>query len=430
MRMRRLGDVHTLLFMASEEVVRLITDSIGCSPTKITSAEVVIWTIREAWRQAQADLPSWVQQGKSFMKREISWKETSRGGLSEERIRELFCETEARTLEVLYGLKNNIGRNLVHGTDMANNIGKLIAKRCKEFGAVAVYDATILEEMEVELVHEKENEREIIEIPFAKPAKHFIHGDVVKFIKTGVISPNASGFLLASEAFNYTSFKLPEVLNHVLPNLRVSKEFFSTIILEATTIPVIMDHFLRPVEWVVTSTASRSPLIVVLSPYEVDQLLPQIRASKTIKLHLFAPRGNIFMRTFEDLDHFILPGDPPAIPLRRSLAMQLNLFAGSLYLRDHDMYRDVCAILRLHFDAVPPHLAKQEYIDRNCYVKHGSARLELGLTGPGFRTNALPFLRKLFILRRYGQPLGPSHMGKLLHGVKLHKGKKRDFDEE
>jgi hypothetical protein len=136
------------------------------------------------------------------------------------------------------------------------------------------------------------------------------------------------------------------------------------------------------------------------------------------------------MRTFEDLDRFILPGDPPAIPLQRLLAMQLNLFAGSLYLRDHTMYKDVCAALRLQIDVLPPHLAKRQYVDRNGYVKHGPTRLQLGFTGPGFKTNALPFLRKLFVLRRYGQPLGPSHMGKLLHGVKLHKGKNRDFDEE
>jgi len=152
-----------------------------------------------------------------------------------------------------------------------------------------------------------------------------------------------------------------------------------------------MDHFLRPVEWVVTSITSKSPIIVAVSPYEVDQLLPQIRDSTAVKLHLFAPRGNLFMRTFEDLDRFVLPGDPPAIPLQRSLAMQLNLFAGSLYLRDHAMYKDVCAALRLQIDVLPPRLANRQYVDRNGYVKPGPARLELGFTGPGFKTNALPF---------------------------------------
>lgn len=220
--MRRLGDVHKLLFIASEEVVRLIVDAVGCLATDITSMEVVLWTIRESWRQAQADLPAWVQQGKSFMKREMAWqgllddkpqsdpsrKKKKRKSLKQQsvstwndRIQSNFCEMEARTLDALYGISNDLERDLVRGIDTTHEIGRLIVERCEKFGSLSIYDTTILEEMEVELVHEKEMEREVEVIPSSKPAMHAIHPDVLRFIDTGFIPVWTSGLLHIREAF-------------------------------------------------------------------------------------------------------------------------------------------------------------------------------------------------------------------------------------
>jgi hypothetical protein len=428
--MRRLGDGHKLIFMASEEVLRLITIATGCPALNITAAEVVIWTIKESWRQAQADLPAWVQQGKSFMRREVGWKELRHGRITKERIRSLFCEPEARSLESLYGIGNNMTGELLRNVDTTNEIGRGIVRHCQGFGPVSLYDATILEEMEVELVHEKENEREIEEIPSAEPAQHFIHEDVIKFIKTGTFPSKSPDFFNVQRALSNTSLKFPGGLNDALSALRVTRDFYSTIILDSTPIPGTMDHFLRPVEWIIRSVVPDFPFIVVLSPYEVNQLLPQIRSSKAVRLHVFAPRVNLAITTLEDLNRFMLPEDPSRSPLPRSVALQLNLFAGSLYLRDYAMYKDLCTTLRLQIEDVPRHLAKPGIIELSGFVRSVAARSELGLVGPGFKANPIPLFRKLLTLRRYNQRLGPSHMGKLLHGTALHKGKHRDFDDE
>lgn len=447
MRMRRLGDVHKLLFIASEEVVRLIVDAVGCLAANITSMEVVLWTMRESWRQAQADLPAWVQQGKSFMKREMAWqdlldykpqidplrKKKKRKSLEQQsvstwngRIQTNFCETEAKTLDALYEISNDLERDLVRGIDTTHEIGRLIVERCEKFGSFPIYDTTILEEMEVELMHEKEMEREVEVIPSSKPAMHAIHPDVLRFIDTGFLPVWTSGLLHISEAFANLSLRIPAGIDQVFSNMRVTQDFCNTVILQG---PGNRDHFLRPVEWVVTNAGPVTTSVVAFSPYEVNELLPQLRTSKAVRLHIFAPRGNLFMQPFGDLDRFVLPSNPLTTPLPRALALQLDLFSGSLYLRDYEAYKDMCSTLRLHFDDLPPHLAKPEIINLSCYVKDPSARLELGMSEAGFSSNPLPFFRKLLVLRRYGQKLGPSHMGRILYGSALHKGKDRDFDE-
>lgn len=51
MRMRRLGEGHSLIFLASDEVMTLIQEANQCHIDDISSKEVVIWTIRETWKQ-------------------------------------------------------------------------------------------------------------------------------------------------------------------------------------------------------------------------------------------------------------------------------------------------------------------------------------------------------------------------------------------
>jgi hypothetical protein len=180
-----------------------------------------------------------------------------------------------------------------------------------------------------------------------------------------------------------------------------------------------MDQFLRPVEWLVTSKVDQAPLIVAFSPYEVNRLLTHFKESQHVRLHVFSAHSNLSVQSLEDLNFFMLPYGSPAFALPRPVALQVSLFSGSLYLRDYKTYRDVCAVLRLCFDPIPDHLSKPEIITSSYFVKSESARQELNMTGPGFEANPLPFLRELLKMRRHGRSLGPSHMGKLLNGIRI-----------
>src|SRR5438034_977929 len=109
MRMRKLGEGHTLVFMASEEVVSLVQKATNTAIDRITTEDVLLWSITESLQELQANLPAWVNQGYSFVRRGVAWSQLSSGHLSSrqlpppERVAALFCEEEAQTLESLYG---------------------------------------------------------------------------------------------------------------------------------------------------------------------------------------------------------------------------------------------------------------------------------------------------------------------------------------
>ena len=275
------------------------------------------------------------------------------------------------------------------------------------------------EEMEIELVHEKEVEREVERPPNVEPANHAVHKDVESFVRTGVIPHGSSAFLSVRRALIGTSLGIPAGADTFFGNILVTDDFYRTVKLRTWPHSSGMDQFMRPVEWLVTSKINQVPSIIAFSPYEVNQLLPRFRTSQHVRLHIFAAHSNLSVQSLEDLNFFMVPYGSPAFTLPRPMALQVGLFSGSLYLRDYKTYREVCAALRLCFDPLPPHLSRPEIITSSYFVKSESARRELKMIGPGFEANPLSFLRELLKMRRHGRSLGPSHMGKLLNGIRI-----------
>jgi hypothetical protein len=429
MRMRKLGGGHSLVFMASDEVASLISTATGSHKDDLTTEDVILWSIQETWQQLQANLPAWVLQGYSFVRREDAWQDLSSGNLlSSKDVSDKFCETEARPLEELYGSQSAEAAHWVwryHSVDSKNEIASKIARRCKDFTSFTITDAGIHEEVEIELVHEKEVEREVERAPDAKPAQHDLHANVASFVATGNTSLClGKGFRTAAAAFSSTSLVVPKDFNEVFQNIVVTDDFWHAIQLPPGRSSGSMDNFMRSVDWVVTVTSPQTNLMVLLSPYEVNQLLPKFRTSTKVKLHMFTPHSNLAFPSFDDLAFLSLPSDSSTFSLPRTLALQLNLFSGSVYFRDYRTYQDVCRILRLHFGDLPEHLRKPSVINANFFVLDREARIELGMGGLGFKENALPFFENMIRMRRFGRGFGPSHMGKILHGNRL---KESDF---
>lgn len=74
--------------------------------------------------------------------------------------------------------------------------------------------------------------------------------------------------------------------------------------------------------------------LVITSPYEANHLLPEIRNSKADTIHLYAPRQNLGFSTLDRLTLYNVPASPSPDPIKRpnTIRIQLNLFAGQLYL--------------------------------------------------------------------------------------------------
>jgi hypothetical protein len=67
------------------------------------------------------------------------------------------------------------------------------------------------------------------------------------------------------------------------------------------------DKFLRPIMWVLSSTLSQNLLII--SPHEANDQLPEIRKSPKVRLHVFAPRISHIGCDSSGLDFYSIGGE-------------------------------------------------------------------------------------------------------------------------
>jgi hypothetical protein len=428
MRMRKLGQGQSVTFLASDDVVRLVMEATGCQAHEIKSKHILIWTMKETWKQLQGNLPTYVVQGHSFVRRQAAWDELENGHISHQQLAEILCETESRSLENLYGPATDDEYSWIreyHCPNAVSEISQAIYQLCSDFRSFSLTSASLNEEMEIELIHERELERVIERPPPAAPAAHSIHPDLNAFIRSGQLPQNSHLFHRTTRALRNTSIPIPNGLPYVLNRLLVTLDFCHTIHFSSPVHSSSMDDFIRPVEWIVVPNVPEPSFAVVLSPFEANHFFKIIKNLRSVQLHLFSPRKSLHMRTFEDFDRFILPSHVSAPVFPRRLAHQVNIFSGSIFLQDLQTYRDVCRILGLHFDRIEaddsstPANSRPTVIDSTYFVVDPATRTRLGMSNEGFLETPVPFLMKLLVTRRHGQGLGPSHMGKLLRGVRL-----------
>ncbi|RAQ55400.1 hypothetical protein AFGD_007506 [Aspergillus flavus] len=86
--------------------------------------------------------------------------------------------------------------------------------------------------------------------------------------------------------------------------------------------------------------------MVIISPYEEQELYPSIKDSKHVTLHLYVPRSNLGLKPLDKLDLYNVSGEvTSALRIPRSFIIELNLFAGKLYLSSYEEYVEVCDFL-------------------------------------------------------------------------------------
>jgi hypothetical protein len=129
-------------------------------------------------------------------------------------------------------------------------------------------------------------------------------------------------------------------------NLLVSQDF-------ATTVKVPEDgnedSFLRPVNWIISFKGrDRQPMYLILSHFEVQELLPYMRGQDRVRLHVYSARLSLSSRSLEDLSFCAVP------PVRENsitpaISTVLNLFVGQRYLGDVAEYRTLSRFLAILF---------------------------------------------------------------------------------
>ncbi|KAJ4296532.1 hypothetical protein N0V90_006577 [Kalmusia sp. IMI 367209] len=423
MRMRKLGKGQTVVFCIPEEIRNRIVDcrsKPAAHPIEVS--DVLIWGIQESLVDLRRSLPLWATQGRRFE----DHKDLLHGVHTTKEDANGFLEVEAQTIEQRYRPRPHSSIGRIHREcDVMDDNNSEIVKRCQDFGIKTFNSATLQEEQERELAPEIEEEREVQRLTSMQAEEHSLHKDLVLLVETGQLPYSSRAFVPAFEALNSTSVAKSFDPKQFPTDLLVTTDYIRTV-KRPSGLPsksYISDNYHRPIQWIL-SVPEQSPRIqgsstvmklIVISPFEADQLLVKIKTLSKVTLHLYAARTSLAYQPLDTLDLYSVgrPFDPTSVP--RSLIVQLNLFSGQLYFRSYDEYVELCEYLGLASGAT---------IEAQTVQTDGFVVPPMGIWG--LQTSPVKFLREMVVkVRRDGEGIGKTHLGKILDGALL---ERNDFE--
>ncbi|KAF8137291.1 hypothetical protein EV363DRAFT_1394838 [Boletus edulis] len=393
MRMRKLGHGHSVMFFAPHEVDQRIRGLVAkdSSPTiRVTTADILHWAIHETWNDIQRQAPYWAHHGMSHQSRREAWSRFCGNRATAKELAEAWVQPELKSLADMYMPS--------HSRDTSfTRLPRQIRERC-----------------EMEVSREIEREREVERpLEVVSPATQCLHPDVIQFVRTGIIpSPSWSEafcHVLATDA-TATSSELHAWSPHIL----ATTDFCKTI-QESESVQGAVNHYLRPVQWVMSGKMHGRDALVLLSPFEVDWLMPEIRISEHVHLHLYIPRTSKRMKPADDLRLYSVPPLPSYWTPPWDLIDQLNVFAGQLFLTDYTSYVRLCRFLGVHAGDLPQNagtVVLRNWLS-NPYSESSDTKIKNRLKG-----TPLPHAMHLLAVRR-GKDFARTHMGRILDGWPL-----------
>ncbi|KAI5993335.1 hypothetical protein EDD15DRAFT_2439801 [Pisolithus albus] len=414
MRMRRLGHGHSVMFFAPLEVDRSIRDAARKSGGDVVHpSDILLWAMGETCIEIENSAPYWAQQGRDHSLRHSAWSKFCNGEITPQELATTWCQPDAKTLEELYAPCNPGERPLLSIP--------AIDQRCQELGVSSSTNLNMNEEQEREIIHEIERETQVERPPPAIPAMHRVSVEVRHFVRTGMVAPSPrKAFILMFDSFrNATPFAQEESAwsQHIF----ATSDYCTVVQGRAGT---NVGEYLRPVNWILSSQLGGSTILVILSPFEVNELLPEIRSSSFVRLHIYTPRAQARMLPCDDLSLYTIPSAPSYPIPPASLVDQINLFAGQLYLRDYTTYLRLCRFLCVYADDLAGEGDLEVESDSFIAPAH---RPLAARSIDSFHKSPLPFLKHFINLRRRGMNFVATHMGKILDGRLL---KAEDFADQ
>ena len=397
MRMRKLGHGHSVMFFSPAEVVQSICTLAGKTNQDIATADILRWTIHETWSDIQRLAPYWAQQGIDHQSRYDAWSGFRKNPATPKQLANAWIQPELMSLMEMYMPGHSQGNS---PTDLPPRI----RDHCASLGVLSLSADRMDEEREREVSREIEREREVGRPPEASPAQHLLHPEVVQLVRTGVVSSSSH-----SVAFCHvfaTSAK-----DAWSPYILATADFCKTVE-ESESVQGHMNDYLRPVQWILSGKMDNNNALILLSPFEADWLMPEIRISKYVQLHLYIPRTTKRMKPYDGLGLYSVPS-LPLNEIPRKLIDQLNVFAGQLYLKDHDSYVELCEFLGIHTKGLRGKTGKVLECNWLSNPRSINAEIKDRLTG-----TPLPLAMLLLAIRR-GMGFGTTHMGRVLEGWPL-----------
>ena len=413
--MRKLGQGQSVVFCAPPDIDRRIRKAEripDSDPVKVV--DILSWVMSNTCVDIEHHIPHWVQQGVDYNNRKTAEHEFLASG-DVEILRKAWLQPAARSLDEMYGISTNGSFNMIKHIPA-------MQERLRELGVTTVRDVRMEEEQEREVSHEVEQEQQIERPPKVTPAVHHLDKEIRRFVQDGI-------FHTESDAFHPLMTPLRSEFDNVSrqnPWLRRSQVLctrdFMTTTRDGREKSAVTDY-LRPVNWIISHMLENGSLIfVIMSPYEVNLLLQDIRASKYVRLHMFAPRTTQAMKPLDDLAFYCIPPLPsgnehPSFEVR----CQLNIWAGQLYLDSYETYLHLCLFLGVSSSERTLYglVEGDRFVPKRGHINEMVNKCL-------FDKSPIALLKMLFGLRRKGMSYQQTHMGKILHARLL---SREDFEE-
>jgi hypothetical protein len=417
--MRQLGRPggHSVMFFAPLECDRRIRFFMASSD-KPQTQDVLLWILNKTCEDNSHWLSHWCSQGVEYARRSLSeWRYRVGGSRDVTMLQQGWRAIEAKTLQDMYGSRQ-VTDDLMK---LASNIPAMRGQ-LEALGITSLEDPRTDEEQEREVRHEVERESQVERPEKASPRDHSLHADVQGFAEHGSVPEASRAFLPMMHAV-----PLDAADNNLWSrSLLVTADFTGTV---SGVSGAELSSYMRPVHWLAFGrTHDGSTALVALSPFEVDALLPVIRRTRAISLHVYSARVVQSMQPLSNLQFYSIPSPPiPSRTPRVAVQMQLELFAGSLYMHDYPTYVELCAFLgvytresaSLHEDRELPR-ESDGFISPEARRDTGALRLALhAFGGRSFQSSPVQALKQLVSLRRQGIDFLRTHVGQILHGRQL-----------
>ncbi|KAK8014088.1 hypothetical protein PG990_007384 [Apiospora arundinis] len=365
MRMRKLGKGQSVIFFVPDEIQRKIKAVRSRNNEPVQVCDVLCWSISETWADTRRSVPLWAQQGLRHQRQEAIWEREIKPSTVEDissvdgDIIEGYFEDEGMSLKQRYSpsikeagnvLLEQLGNPSLSGRSA--QIGRIQAK-CIQLGVTSFAASSLQEEQERELACQIEEERSVQNPNDVQPLKHKMHPRIERMVAQGDLRVPRTPRDAIDHAFYSTrgnSGVSLSALDGFGQNLIVTSDFSKTVKLDDSSSP---DAFQRPVQWVLTfkKPPSSHTKMVIISPFEANELLPLIERSPHIFLHTYLPRSTHAMSSLDHLKLHVTPPLPDEWEAPRDLILKLNLFAGQMYFENFEEYKEVCAYLGLSTSA-------------------------------------------------------------------------------
>ncbi|KAJ4386033.1 hypothetical protein N0V93_008924 [Gnomoniopsis smithogilvyi] len=422
MRMRKLGKGQTVVFCISQEIHAKIIQRTGkAQASDITVSDVILWSISETHVDIRRSMPLWAVQGERFVRQDELWQQVRRKGktlLSQQHAKE-FQEDEAQSLDQRFRPRQVHSQPLFLD-DTSHGGRQRIAERCQQFEDLNFNSSTLQEEQERELSPEIEQERQVQRAPPAEPAMHRLHKDILSFALSGLFISDSAAYMPAFEALKRSSaakdFSIAQLAGE--GKLLVSADFAYTVV-SSNWSSHLSDSIQRPVQWLLASREKGTATldrIIIISPYEANQLYKRMESSNAASLHIYKPRCNSGYASLDQLDFHIVSAQVGPFVVPRRLAIQLDLFAGQLYISSYEDYNEICSFLGLSTKALTKEMGEQGWkVAADGFILSD----EEGRVGgrSGLRESPVNFFKILMSkIRRNGDGISKTHMGHLLEG--------------